>query len=91
MSHCFYYSSGSMEYGWPWYDDKQTIDAITPIIKKYDVDLVIGGHNHHMELLQKDGISYLVVGSFGGVPDPEPLTSLRPASGGSSDSTASSM
>jgi len=79
MSHCFYYSSGSMEYGWPWYDDKQTIDAITPIIKKYDVDLVIGGHNHHMELLQKDGIPYLVVGSFGGVPDPEPLY-VSPAS-----------
>jgi acid phosphatase type 7 len=79
LDHCFFYSSGSVLDGWPWYDDTQTIAALTPIFIKGKVDLVLSGHNHEIELLRKSGITYAVTGAFGGKPEPAP-THVSPES-----------
>lgn len=79
MSHSFYYCSGCYRQGWEWYDNRQTIDEICPIFEEYDVDIVMSGHKHQAELLQKNGITYLVLGCFGGVQDPERIY-ISPAS-----------
>jgi acid phosphatase type 7 len=79
MSHCFYYSSGGYWGLWTWYDDKDTINKVTPLFEKYGVDLVISGHNHLLELLQKNGVTYAICGAFGGVPVP-PRAYISPAS-----------
>lgn len=71
MSHTFYYSSGSYMDGWAWYDNPSTIRELTPLFENHSVDLVLSGHKHHSEVLQKDGVTYVVLGAFGGVPDPE--------------------
>ena len=69
LGHCYYYASGSMQNGWPWYDNKETIARLSPLFEKYGVDLVFSGHVHQMEFLQKNGVSYVVCGTFGGIPD----------------------
>jgi predicted MPP superfamily phosphohydrolase len=79
MSHTFYYCSGGYIDGWEWYDNQQTIAEMTPLFEQYDVDLVLSAHKHQAELLQKNGVTYLVVGCFGGQPDPE-RTYTSPAS-----------
>ena len=71
MNHGFYYGSGSVTRGWKWYDNKETIQRITPIFEKYGVDIVFSGHAHQMELLQKSGVTYVIDGAFGGEPDPQ--------------------
>ena len=71
MSHCFYYSSGTRTAGWNWYDDRDMIDTFEPLFEKYGVDLVVAGHNHTMELLEANDITYCIIGAFGGKPDPE--------------------
>lgn len=79
MGHGFYYASGVTVMGWNWYDNPETINALTPLFEKYGVDIVFSGHNHYMELLEHAGVTYVVCGAFGGVPDPEP-TYISPAS-----------
>jgi UDP-2,3-diacylglucosamine pyrophosphatase LpxH len=79
MSHTFYYSSGSEQYGWDWYDNNSTIRELTPLFENNSVDLVLSGHKHHTELLEKNNVTYVVVGSFGGPPDAE-RTYVSPAS-----------
>jgi acid phosphatase type 7 len=69
MSHTFYYSSGGTEDGWPWYDNQTVIKELTPIFEKYGVDIVMSGHKHDNELLQKNGVTYVVTGALGGEPD----------------------
>ncbi len=69
MGHGFYYASGSFDDGWQWYDNPETIKALTPLFEKYGVDLVFSGHAHQMELLQKSGVTYVICGGFGGLPD----------------------
>ena len=64
---------------WPWYDDKDMIDKLVPLFEKYHVNLVFSGHNHMLELLQKNNITYVVCGAFGGLPDPE-RSYISPAS-----------
>ena len=71
MSHCFYYSSGGYWGLWDWYDEKDTISELAPLFEKYGVDLVLSGHNHLLELLQKNNVTYAICGAFGGQPDPE--------------------
>lgn len=71
MSHGYYYSSGTVGYGWNWWDNQETIQRITPLFEKYDVDLVVSGHNHILEVLQESGVTYLICGAFGGPPEPE--------------------
>jgi len=52
-------------------DHEDTTRLISPLFEKYNVDLVISGHNHHMELLEKDGVTYVLEGvAGGGVPGP---------------------
>jgi len=69
MSHCFFYSSGNIDGGRSWSDQKPMIDAFEDLFIKNDVDLVFSGHNHHAEILKKDGIYYQIVGTFGAHPD----------------------
>ncbi len=71
LNHGFYYASGSSSRGWQWWDNRETIDLITPLFEKYDVDLVFSGHAHQMELLEQNGVAYVIAGAFGGIPDPE--------------------
>jgi len=65
--------------GTPWYDHYQNIKALVPLFEKYRVNLVISGHNHYQELLSHNGVTYAIIGSMGGLPDPKP-THLSPAS-----------
>lgn len=66
MGHGFYYASGSVVAGWKWYDNPETINKLTPLFEKYNVDLVFFGHAHQAELLQKSGVTYVICGTFGG-------------------------
>ncbi len=74
LSHSFFYASGydDPRTGVPWYDHPENIPAISPLLEKYKVDLVVSGHNHYMELLEKNGVSYAIIGAMGGIPDPAP-------------------
>ena len=56
----------------PWYDHRDNLAAVAPILERHKVDLVVQGHNHYMELLKKDGVSYATIGAMGGFPDPVP-------------------
>lgn len=72
LSHAFFYASGYTEEGGiPWYDNLSVIKTIEPLLIQYDVDLVLSGHNHTMELIKNDNIYYGIIGAFGGKPDPE--------------------
>jgi predicted phosphodiesterase len=77
FSHCFYFGSGSRneESGVNWYDIPDMIEKVTPIFKKYNVDLVVSGHNHSMEFLKDENVSYAIIGAMGGKPDDGNLTS----------------
>lgn len=81
ISHSFFYASGydDPDLGSPWYDHYQNIPALTGLFEKYGVDLVVSGHNHYQELLSHNGVTYVIIGSMGGLPDPAP-THLSPAS-----------
>jgi hypothetical protein len=79
VSHGFYYASGPVVDGWKWYDNPETIDALTPLFEKYGVNLVLSGHDHQMEMLQHGGVNYAICGAFGGLPD-VPRTYTSPAS-----------
>lgn len=74
ISHSYFYASGydDPKTGAPWYDHYQNIPALVPLFEKYGVDLVISGHNHYQELLSHNGVAYAIIGSMGGIPDPEP-------------------
>jgi hypothetical protein len=74
LSHSYFYASGYNDprTGAPWYDHPENIPAICPLLEKYKVDLVVSGHNHYMELLAKNGVNYAIIGSMGGIPDPDP-------------------
>jgi hypothetical protein len=69
MSHGVYYTSGIREHGYPRWDQADNIAAFTPLFEKYHVPLVFSGHNHHMEVLRRSGVTYVVGGPFGGEPD----------------------
>jgi hypothetical protein len=81
LSHCFFYASGydDPDSGMPWYDNAGTIAKVSPILERHGVALVVSGHNHYMELLRKNGVSYAVIGTMGGLLDPAP-TYVSPAS-----------
>lgn len=66
MSHTFFYASGGLEAGWGWYDNKAVIDEVTPLFEKHGVDLVMSGHMHRAEVLRKNGVTYVIAGTFGG-------------------------
>ena len=79
MMHPMVYASGSVFHGHAWYDPPEMLQQIAPLLEKYRVDLVISGHNHHLEFLQRNGVSYAIVGGAGGKLDPE-ATYRSPAS-----------
>lgn len=67
QSHGFYYGSGNVsEGGGDWYDIPDVIEKIVPVFEKHKVDLVVSGHQHSMEFMEKDGINYALVGPLGG-------------------------
>lgn len=68
MSHAFILSSGYIDsdYKMKWYDNEDAMEKLCPVFEKYKVDLVLSGHNHLMELLEKDGVTYVVIGAMGG-------------------------
>lgn len=72
LSHCFFVSSGYVYRHRPWFDHYGTLGVVAPILEKYKVDLVVQGHNHYMEFLERNGVAYATVGSMGGKLDPEP-------------------
>jgi acid phosphatase type 7 len=69
MCHTFFYGSGAPEDGWNWYDNKAVINEFAPLFEQYDVDLVMSGHKHQAEYLEKDGVAYVIAGTLGGRPD----------------------
>ena len=73
MSHCFYVSSGYIdkEFNTHWYDLPSMMEKLCPIFEKYHVDLVLSGHNHLMNVLEKDGVTYAICGAMGGPLDIE--------------------
>ncbi len=66
MQHTFYYVSDHFDDGTPYYVNVDTRDALVPLFERYDVDLVLSGHNHHLELLSRNGVTYAVTGGMGG-------------------------
>jgi Predicted phosphohydrolases len=81
LSHCYFYGSGYDDPTdkVPWYDNKGTIADVAPILERHHVELVVSGHNHYMELLEKNGVTYAIVGAMGGLLDPPP-SYVSPAS-----------
>ncbi len=79
MSHTFYFSSGRRREGWDWYDNAKAIAKLVPLFEKGGVDLVLSGHIHQTEVLQRNGVTYAVVGSLGGKLSP-PREYVSPAS-----------
>ncbi|APV43815.1 Calcineurin-like phosphoesterase [Dehalogenimonas formicexedens] len=79
LCHGFFYASGSVSEGWPWYDNQETISRLGPLFEEFNVDLVFSGHAHQLELLRHAGVTYAVCGAFGGAPD-EPRSYTSPAS-----------
>ncbi|HWR12864.1 MAG TPA: metallophosphoesterase [Rectinemataceae bacterium] len=74
LSHSYFYASGydDPSYDKPWYDHYQNIPAVTPLFEQYGVDLVISGHNHYQEYLERSGVRYAIIGGMGGISDPPP-------------------
>ena len=72
VSHCFYYASGIAIGNIHWYDHRENIEKLVPVFEQGGVDIVVSGHNHQMELLEKQGITYALVGTFGGVLEKDP-------------------
>jgi hypothetical protein len=73
LSHCFFAASGSLGHrGLAWYDHPETLSEIAPLLEKNGVSLVITGHSHALEELERQGVRYAVVGGLGGTLAPEP-------------------
>lgn len=71
LSHCFGYSSGYLDQdtGKNWFDNPDVIEEVDSLIEKYNVELMISGHNHLMELLKHENTHYAVIGTMGGILD----------------------
>ncbi|MDR3574034.1 MAG: metallophosphoesterase [Anaerolineaceae bacterium] len=72
MEHAPVYASGSDLGGKQYYDPVEMVQQVAPLFEKYKVDLVVSGHAHHLEFLQKNGVSYAIVGGLGAPPDSAP-------------------
>ena len=79
MEHASVYASGSMVGGKQYYDPVDMVQQVAPLFEKYKVNLVISGHDHHLEFLQKNGVSYAVIGGAG-APLDAVATNISPAS-----------
>jgi hypothetical protein len=65
IEHSMVYASGSDLAGKQYYDPVDMVQQVAPIFEKNKVNLVITGHDHHLEFLQKNGVSYAIVGGLG--------------------------
>jgi predicted MPP superfamily phosphohydrolase len=45
--------------------DHSLVEHLVPLLEKYDVDLVLGGHEHNYERSEKKGITYILTGGGG--------------------------
>jgi hypothetical protein len=72
MEHSPVYASGSDMDGKQYYDPVAMVEQVAPLFEKYKVDLVVTGHAHHLEFLQKNGVSYAIVGGLGAPLDAAP-------------------
>ena len=68
LSHCYvlgsgYYDSAANK---NWGDIPSVVKRVCPILEKYGVDLVLTGHNHFFEFLEKDDVDYMILGAMGG-------------------------
>ncbi len=45
--------------------DSLLVQNLVPLLEKYDVDLVLGGHEHNYERSVKNGITYILTGGGG--------------------------
>ena len=68
LSHCYVLGSGYYDSaaGKNWGDIPSVIKRVCPIFEKYGVDLVLTGHNHFFEFLEKDDVDYMILGAMGG-------------------------
>lgn len=71
LSHCFGYCSGYVnpETNVEWYDNKDVIEKVSTLIEEYNVELMLSGHNHLMELLKHGNTHYGIIGTMGGILD----------------------
>ncbi len=69
QTHGFIYSSGNVTSGGgKWYDIPALEREIVPILEKHKVDLMVSGHQHSAELMEKNGVYYMLVQSAGKPP-----------------------
>ncbi len=66
MQHTFYYVSDHFDNGDPMFVNMDTRDALVPLFERSGVDLVLSGHNHHLELLSRNGVTYALTAGLGG-------------------------
>jgi predicted phosphodiesterase len=45
--------------------DSTLVQHLVPLLEKYNVDLVLGGHEHNYERSEKNGITYILTGGGG--------------------------
>jgi hypothetical protein len=45
--------------------DNLLVETLVPLFEKYNVDLVLAGHEHNYERSEKDGITYILTGGGG--------------------------
>ena len=45
--------------------DSSLVKHLVPLLEKYDVDLVLGGHEHNYERSERNGITYILTGGGG--------------------------
>ncbi len=66
MQHTFYYVSDHFDNGEPCYVNVDTRDALMPLFEERDVDLVLSGHDHRLELLRRNGVTFAISAGMGG-------------------------
>lgn len=71
--HAFLYASSRTYDSVPWYDNRKMIDTLEPLYEAAGVDLVFSGHNHQFEHIERQQLDYLIVGTFGGKRDKDPI------------------
>jgi predicted phosphodiesterase len=72
-SHTFFFSSGSYLLNKAWDDqDSKTTFPFQGAFVNYGVDFVLSGHNHHLEYMEQDNLSYIIAGGSGSKKEPIP-------------------
>lgn len=66
MSHCMFFSSGLRIDGWDWYDRPDILATFPPLFEEHNVQLVLNGHKHQLELLEHNGVTYCIGAGLGG-------------------------